>query len=92
MGTGPDRQDFMDGDVCWQFIIDLENKIRILCQFTTAIKMSIKYPGMDPGVGPATTSNLDLPSKQETEVFIQDLLDGIGIGLYLPAVVMGSLE
>jgi len=92
MGACPDRQDLMDGYICWQFIIDLENKILILCRYFAAIKMSIKYPGMNPGVGPATTGNPDLPSKQEAEVFIQDLLDSTGIGLYLPAVVMGPLE
>ena len=91
MGTCPDRQDFMDGYICWQFIIDLEKKILILYPFSVAIKMCIKYTGMDPGVGPTTTGNPDLLSKQEAEVFIQYLLDRFGIGLYLPAVVMGSL-
>jgi hypothetical protein len=92
MGISPDRQEFMDGNICWQFVIDLEKEIRVFRQFSAAIKMRIKDSGMDPGVGPSTTGNLDLLSKQQAEVFIQDLLDSVGVGLDLPAVVIAALE
>jgi hypothetical protein len=92
MGISPDRQEFMDGNIRRQFVIDLEKEICVYSQFSAASKMRIKDPGMDPGVGPSTTGNLDLLSKQLAEVFIQDLLDSIGVGLDLPAVVIAALE
>jgi hypothetical protein len=82
----------MDGNIRWQFVIDLEKDIRVFRQFSATIKMRIKDPGMDPGVGPSTTGNLDLFSKQQAEVFIQDLLDSNGVRLYLPAVVIAAIE
>jgi len=92
MGISPDLPDLVDGNICWQFIVDPEEKTLICYFFGAAIKMRIEYPGMDPGVSSAATCNLNFLSKQEAEVFIQDLLDSPGIGLYLPAVVMGTPE
>jgi hypothetical protein len=53
--------------------------------------MRIEHPGMNTCVGTATTGNSYIFPKQQAEILVQDLLNGIDPGLDLPSMVMGAI-
>lgn len=56
-----------------------------------AIKMGIHLPGMHAGISPPGAGEFDHCVEQNRTGLVQRFLHGNGIGLVLPAVVMGSV-
>jgi hypothetical protein len=92
MGISPDGNDPVDGDIPGQFVVDPEQEFQVICQSVAAVHMRIEDPGMDPGIRPSAAGHHYILSKQQAEIFVQDLLNCDGIGLDLPAVIIGTFE
>ena len=91
MGLGRDRKEAVDGNIPGQFAVDPEQEILVICQFPGTVHMRIEHPGMNTCVGTSTTGNSYIFPKQQAEILVQDLLNGIDPGLDLPAMVMGAI-
>jgi hypothetical protein len=59
------RKDRLDDDIPGKKLIQTEAKIVRIRDLLVDIKMCIKIPGMNTGIGPATSNHIDLITEQD---------------------------
>ena len=82
---------FIDGDVAWQNSVQAIHQLVSFHRESFEVKMRCHIPGVHPGIGSSGSHHLYLFSEKDGEGALQFLLHRIGVGLNLPAVIIGSV-
>jgi hypothetical protein len=82
----PDRS---DKDVSGQNGIYVVFKV-VAHQWRVKISMKVLLPCVDACIGAAAASDLNILTKELLQLFLDDLLNTCGVGLYLPPMIVCS--